>query len=58
MELPFILVSPVLVGGLIGFLLDRWLGTRPYLMLGIGGFGFFAGLRELLRRLPKNGDGK
>jgi hypothetical protein len=27
------------------------------LMLALGAVGFFAGVRELLRRLPKNGDG-
>jgi F0F1-type ATP synthase assembly protein I len=44
MELPFILVSAVVVGGLIGFFLDRWLHTAPYLMLGFGFLGFFGGL--------------
>ena len=58
MELPFILVSAVFVGGVAGYFLDRWLGSRPYLMLGLGALGFFAGVRELLRRLPKDGDGK
>ncbi len=58
MELPFILVGSVLLGGFLGVLLDRWLGTKPYLMLGLGAVGFFAGVRELLRRVPKDDDGK
>ncbi|HEX9759871.1 MAG TPA: AtpZ/AtpI family protein [Candidatus Acidoferrales bacterium] len=51
MELPFALVSAVLVGGGIGYFLDRWLGTSPFLMLILGGLGFYAGLREVMRRL-------
>jgi ATP synthase protein I len=57
MELPFILVGAVFVGGLLGYLLDRWLGIKPYGMLTLGAVGFLAGVREVLRRLPKDGDG-
>lgn len=53
MELPFIIVSAIVVGGLAGFFLDRWLHTRPYLMIVFGFLGFFGGLREMLRRMPK-----
>lgn len=53
-ELPFILVAGVAVGGFLGYLLDGWLHTKPFLMLILGGAGFFAGLRELLRRLAKS----
>ena len=53
MELPFILVSAIVVGGLIGFFLDRWLHTAPYLMLILGFLGFFGGLRDVLRRTAK-----
>ena len=53
MELPFIIVSAVVVGGLVGFLLDAWLHTRPFLMLIFGFLGFFGGLRDVLRRLDK-----
>lgn len=34
-----LVVTPVLFG-LAGALLDRWLGTRPALMLALGAFGF------------------
>jgi ATP synthase protein I len=58
MELPFTLVGAVIVGGTLGYLLDRWLRTGPWLMLVFGGLGFYAGIREVLRRLPgsKNGN--
>lgn len=51
-ELPFILVGAIVVGGFLGFLLDRWLHTKPVFMLILGFLGFFAGLRDVLRRLP------
>lgn len=39
MELPFLLIGPVVLGGAIGYFLDRWLHTKPIflLVLGIGG---------------------
>ncbi len=53
------MVSAIVVGGLFGWLLDRWLHTKPILMLVIGGLGFFAGVRDVLRRLEKSsGDGR
>lgn len=52
MELPFVLVAAILVGGFIGYLLDHWLHTKPYLMIVLGFLGFFGGLRDVLRRLP------
>ena len=52
MELPFVLVAAIAVGGLVGFFLDRWLHTKPILMLIFGFLGFFGGLRDVLRRLP------
>jgi F0F1-type ATP synthase assembly protein I len=54
MELPFIIVSAIIVGGLAGFFLDRWLHTRPFLMLILGFLGFFGGLRDVLRRLDRH----
>ena len=56
LELPFTFVGAIVVGGAIGFFLDRWLHTSPWLMLVFGGLGFYAGIREVIRRLP--GDGK
>jgi ATP synthase protein I len=53
MELPFVLVASVGVGGLAGYVLDRWLHTKPFLMLIFGALGFIGGLRDVLRRLDR-----
>jgi F0F1-type ATP synthase assembly protein I len=53
-ELPFRLAGGALVGGLFGYLLDRWLHTKPGLMILIGAVGFAVGLRDMLKRLDKS----
>jgi len=53
-ELPFLVAAGALGGGLIGWLLDRWLHTAPWLMLAVGAVGFFAAVRDMLRRLDKH----
>ncbi len=45
------LLAALFVGMLIGFLLDKWLGTSPWLLLVGIGVGFAAGLRNLARSL-------
>jgi len=57
MELPFVLVSAVVVGGLLGYFLDHWLHTQPIFLLVLGGIGFYAGVRDVLQRLAGSGDG-
>ncbi len=57
LELPFTLVGAIAVGVAIGYFLDRWLHTKPWLMLLFGALGFFAGVREVLRRLPGGSNG-
>ena len=52
LELPFTLVGATVLGGALGFFLDRWLHTHWIFMLILGGLGFAGGLREVLRRLP------
>jgi F0F1-type ATP synthase assembly protein I len=52
LELPFTLVGAIAAGVAIGYFADRWLHTRPVLMVILGALGFAAGLREVLRRLP------
>ena len=55
MELPFTFVAAVAVGGLIGYFLDRWLHTAPWLMIIFGCFGFAGGILEIIRRFrPKD----
>jgi F0F1-type ATP synthase assembly protein I len=58
MELPFILFGTIALGGLVGYFLDHWLHTKFIFLFIFGGLGFFAGLRDILRRMPVNGDGK
>jgi ATP synthase protein I len=53
MELPFVIVAAVAVGGVIGFFLDRWLHTKPYLMLILGFLGFLGGMRDVIRRVSR-----
>jgi ATP synthase protein I len=57
LELPFVLVGGVIIGGGIGWLLDRWLHTDPWLLLLFGLLGFGGGVRELLRRVSASGNG-
>lgn len=55
MELPFVLVAAIVVGGGLGYFLDRWLHTKPIFLLLFGAAGFYAGVRDVLRRMPGNG---
>jgi ATP synthase protein I len=57
LELPFTLVGPIAIGAAMGYFLDRWLHTKPWLTLVLGALGFFAGVREVLRRLPGGDNG-
>ena len=41
MEMPFVIVGAVLLGGVLGFFLDRWFHTKPWLMMVFGALGFF-----------------
>ncbi len=57
LELPFVLVSAIVIGGLFGYFLDQWLNTRPVMMLILGGLGFYTGVRDVLRRVAKSSNG-
>ena len=54
LELPFLLVASVAVGGGIGILLDTRFHTSPVFALLLGVAGFAAGMRQLLKRLSKD----
>ena len=43
------LVAGVLVGGLIGWLLDRWLGISPWALIVFLLLGFAAGVLNVMR---------
>ena len=49
-EVPFTFVGAVFLGGLVGYYLDRWLHTGPWLMVLFGCFGFAGGIIEIVRR--------
>jgi F0F1-type ATP synthase assembly protein I len=53
MELPFVMVAEVVIGGGIGYLLDRWWHTSPVLTLVGGVLGFAGGIWDLIRRLSR-----
>lgn len=43
------LPSVTVAGGALGALIDRWLGTSPFGVLGFGAIGFGAAVAQLLR---------
>jgi ATP synthase protein I len=49
MELPFMIVAPVVLGGAVGFFLDRWLHTKPILMIVLGLAGVVMGIYDALK---------
>ena len=51
-ELPVIFVATVVIAGGVGYFLDHWLHTKFIFMFVLGALGFFAAVREILRRLP------
>jgi ATP synthase protein I len=57
MEVPFTFVGAVAVGGLIGYFLDKWLHTGPWLMIVFGCFGFTGGILEIARRFGPRDSG-
>lgn len=53
LELPIVMVSAIVVGGFFGYLIDRWLHTKPIVMLILGCLGFYVGVRDVLRRVSQ-----
>lgn len=59
LDLPFLLVGSIAVGGGLGYFLDTRFHTSPILTLVLGLLGFAAGMIQLVKRLSKDtkGDG-
>ncbi len=55
LDLPFMLMGAVVGGGFVGYLLDIWLHTAPWLMLACGLLGFIGGVRGVLQSLAQRG---
>ncbi|MGH9736475.1 MAG: AtpZ/AtpI family protein [Candidatus Acidiferrales bacterium] len=51
LEMPLIMAGSVVIGGGIGYLLDRYVGTVPMLTVIGGILGFIAGTWDIIRRL-------
>jgi F0F1-type ATP synthase assembly protein I len=54
LELPFLLVSCIAIGGGLGYFLDARFHTSPLLTLILGLLGFAGGMIQLVRRLTKD----
>jgi len=54
MELPIIMVGGVLIGGGLGYLVDRSLHSSPALTLVGGLLGFAAGIWDIVKRLLRD----
>ena len=54
MELPFLLVASVAIGGGAGYFLDKYFHTSPIFTLILGLLGFAGGMIQLVRRLSKD----
>lgn len=52
-SIAMILPSSIAVGLFLGYLLDRWLGTAPWLLLIFTVLGVVSGLLSLFRALKK-----
>ena len=48
-ELPFMMVGPVVLGGVMGYFLDRWLHTKPLLLIVLGILGVVVGVRDAVK---------
>ncbi len=55
LSLGFSVPIAVVGGGAAGWMLDRWLGTRPWLFLVFLVFGIVAGLRNVIQAATRSG---
>lgn len=52
-SIALILPSSIAVGLFMGYLLDKWLGTAPWLLLAFTVLGIVSGLLSLFRAIKK-----
>ena len=57
-SIAMILPASIAVGLFMGYLLDRWLGTAPWLLLSLTVLGIVSGLLSLFRSLKKEMKGE
>jgi len=57
MEIPFTLAGSVVVAGFLGYLLDAWLHTSPWLMTALGALGFVTGTWQVIHKVKMRGFG-
>jgi len=50
MELPFTIVAAIVFPGFLGYLVDKWLHTAPWLMIAGGALGFLSSIVDIARR--------
>ena len=50
MELPFTIVGAIVLAGFLGYLVDRWLHTWPWMTIVGGAVGFASSLIDIVRR--------
>ena len=55
LDLPFVLVAGVVVGGGAGYLLDRWWHTGSLFTIILGFLGFAGGIWAVLRIVGRSG---
>jgi F0F1-type ATP synthase assembly protein I len=50
MELPFVIVGAIVLGGFLGYLADKRMHTSPWLTIVGGGLGFASSMIDIVRR--------
>jgi F0F1-type ATP synthase assembly protein I len=50
MEIPFTIVGAIVLAGFLGYLVDKWLHTSPWLTIVGGALGFASSLFDIARR--------
>jgi ATP synthase protein I len=58
LTIPMLLASSIIVSCVIGYYLDRWLGTAPWLFLLFFILGIATGIRETILLIRKMNDEK